>query len=90
MRVPVVIVSPYAKAQYTDHTTTSQAGLLAYEEHLWGLAPLASDDADAYDFSNSLDYTQSPVKPIAMTTQRIPMWERVWLARHPNTDNDVT
>jgi phospholipase C len=83
MRVPVVIVSPYAKAQYTDSTVTSQAGLLAYTEHLWNLAPLATDDATAYDFSNSLDYTQTPLRPVAMTTQKIPRWELEWLAAHP-------
>jgi hypothetical protein len=32
-RSPLIIVSPYARAGYTDTTATTSAGTLAYTEH---------------------------------------------------------
>jgi phospholipase C len=64
IRSPMVIVSPYAKAGFTDsQPTTVTGGVLAYTEHLFGLAPLTSLDTDAYDYSGAFDYTQHPLSP---------------------------
>jgi phospholipase C len=61
IRAPMVIVSPYARAGYTDSTTTTVAGgLLAYVEHTFALSPLGLLDASAYDFSNAFNYAQKP------------------------------
>ena len=49
-RVPLIIVSPYAKPGYTDTSPTTFAGILGYTEHTFGLAPLGVNDAQAYDF----------------------------------------
>lgn len=56
LRVPMIIVSPYAKPGYTDSHPTTFAGVLAYAEHTLGLAPLNSDDATAYDYSGAFCY----------------------------------
>jgi phospholipase C len=50
-RVPLIVVSPYAKPGYTDTTATTFAGVLAYTEHNFGLAPLGVNDALAYPFT---------------------------------------
>ena len=76
-RVPLIIVSPYARPGYTDTTATTFAGILAYTEHNFGLAPLAANDAAAYDFSAAFDYSQAPLKPVPMTSRRLP-----YSARH--------
>src|SRR2546422_4724334 len=60
IRVPMVIVSPYAIPGSTDSADASVASMLAFTEHMFGLAPLTSEDANAYDYSNSFGFLQSP------------------------------
>jgi phospholipase C len=90
IRVPMVIVSPYARAGYTDSTGANLLSMLAFTEHNFGLAPLTSADANAYDFSNAFDYGQAPLPAVKMTTTRIPASERAWLAKHPPAEDDPT
>jgi outer membrane protein assembly factor BamB/phospholipase C len=83
IRVPMVIVSPYARAGFTDSTVASYSSMLAYAEHVFGLSPLFTTDGAAYDFANSFDYTQAPLGPVSMERRTIPAWERKWLREHP-------
>jgi phospholipase C len=71
-RVPLIIVSPYAKPGYTDIAATSFAGILSYTEHNFGLRPLGVNDAQAYPFTNAFNYSQAPLRPAPMVTQRLP------------------
>jgi phospholipase C len=71
-RVPLIIVSPYARPGYTDTTPTTFDGVLAYTERNFGLAPLGVNDALAYPFTNALNYGQAPLKPVRMVTRRLP------------------
>lgn len=71
-RLPLVIVSPYARARYTDTTSTTYAGVLAYVEHNFGLSALSINDLDAYDFSDAFDYTQSPLRPAHLSQRPLP------------------
>jgi phospholipase C len=73
-RIPLIIVSPYAKPRYTDTRPTTFAGILAYTEHTFSLPPLGVNDADAYDFANAFNYSQKPLKPVAMTARPLPAW----------------
>jgi hypothetical protein len=54
----------------------SFASILAYTEHTFGLAPLAKNDAQAYDFSNAFNYSQTPLHPAQMVTRPLPYWAR--------------
>jgi phospholipase C len=71
-RVPLVIVSPYARPGYTDTNATTYAGILAYTEHTFGLSPLGVNDAGAYDFSSAFNYAQAPVAPVRMVLRPLP------------------
>ncbi len=71
-RSPLVIVSPYARPGYTDTTHTTFAGILAYVEHTFKLAPLGPNDADAYPFTDAFNYSQSPLKPVHVVKRRLP------------------
>ncbi len=71
-RTPLVIVSPYAKKGFTDQTATTFAGILAYTEHTFGLAPLALNDAHAYGFAKSFNYKQPAFKPARMVYRQWP------------------
>jgi len=60
------------KPGYTDTTATTFAGILAYTEHTFGLAPLGVNDAQAYDFSNAFNYSQLPLKRAPMVQRPLP------------------
>ena len=36
-RLPFMVISPYAKANYVDHTITDQSSIIAFIEDNWGL-----------------------------------------------------
>jgi phospholipase C len=90
IRLPVVIVSPYAKAGYTDSTPASLVSFLAYTEHVFGLPSLNSSDGFAYDFSSSFDYSQQPLAPATLTHTAIPRAERRYIAHEPPPLDDPT
>jgi phospholipase C len=71
-RVPLLIVSPYARPGYTDRTATTFAGILAYAEHAFGLAALGADDSAAYAFGNAFNYAQKPLTPTPMASRPLP------------------
>ena len=54
-RVPTVIISPFARRGYIDHTTYDTTSLLRTIEARWSLEPLGSRDAAANDLRNALD-----------------------------------
>jgi phospholipase C len=53
-RVPAIIVSPFARRGYVDHTQYDTTSILKLIEQRWGLAPLNSRDASAADLGNAL------------------------------------
>jgi phospholipase C len=59
-RVPLIIVSPYAKTGYISHTTHEFSGFLKYTEEVFGLPSLGTRDVNTDDFSDCFDYTQLP------------------------------
>jgi phospholipase C len=65
-RVPLVIVSPYARHAYTDTTATTFAGILAFTEHTFGLTPLGINDKKAYSFTHAFNYSRGPLGPARM------------------------
>ncbi|MDP9343277.1 MAG: PQQ-binding-like beta-propeller repeat protein [Actinomycetota bacterium] len=83
IRVPMVIVSPYARPGFTDSNVASYSSMLAYAEHVFGLPPLYSTDANAYDYGASFDYGQVPLRPVALARHPIPTWERRLLRSRP-------
>jgi len=45
-RVPMIVVSPYAKRGFVDHTYTDHVSILKFIEANWGLPPLTSYSED--------------------------------------------
>ena len=89
-REPMVIVSPYAKAGYTDSTPASFASILAYVEHNFGLPALTANDAGAYDYANSFDYNQVPLGGAKLTQHAVSRATIEYLRTHPTDDDDPT
>jgi phospholipase C len=59
-RVPAILVSPYAKRGYIDHTQLDFTSFLRFIEDNWDLAPLTQRDAQANSIVGALDFTQPP------------------------------
>ena len=66
-RVPLVVVSPYAKAATIDHTTHDFGSVLKFIETTFNLPSLNYADAPADDLSSCFTMTQTPI-----TFQTIP------------------
>jgi phospholipase C len=90
IRVPMVIVSPYARARSTDSNTASFASILAFIEHTFDLPPLTSADANAYDYADSFNYRQTPQGPIALEQHPLSPSVQAWLRAHPPDSDDPT
>ncbi|MDD5274019.1 MAG: alkaline phosphatase family protein [Methylovulum sp.] len=45
-RIPLLVVSPYAKKGYVDHVYHDHASILKFIEHNWGLSPLSARSRD--------------------------------------------
>jgi len=84
----MVIVSPYAKPGFTDSQVATYNSMLAFIEHTFGLAPLTSLDADAYDYSEAFAYSQRPLSGIHLTHHPVPAWEIRWLRSHPGDPDE--
>ena len=85
----MVIVSPFAKRGYTDSNVASIASMLAFTESTFGLEPLWITDREAYDYSQSFDFTQAPRPPIHVPRPFISERYERWLEAHP-PEPDVT
>jgi phospholipase C len=60
-RVPLIVVSPYAKASYISHTTHDFGSILKFIETTFNLPSLGYADAPADDLSDCFSLTQSPL-----------------------------
>ncbi len=66
-RVPLIVVSPYAKAKYISHTTHDFGSILKFIEETFGVQSLGYADVAADDLSDCFDLNQTP-----LTFQTIP------------------
>lgn len=55
-RIPAIIIGPFAKKGYVDHTQYETVSILSFIEHRWGIAPLAERDKQADPFRNALAF----------------------------------
>jgi len=55
-RVPTLVISPFAKKAYVDHTRYDTTSVLKLIETRWGLAPLGQRDASADGLTGALEF----------------------------------
>jgi phospholipase C len=67
MRVPTIIISPYARPGYIDHSVYDFSSVLRYIEDRFGLSPLTTRDATAPDLRAALNLRQQPLPPFQIT-----------------------
>jgi phospholipase C len=62
-RVPLLVVSPYAKQGFIDHTRLEFSSVLKFIETNWGLPSLTDRDKNSPDMTEIFDFTQAPRLP---------------------------
>ncbi|HTX58168.1 MAG TPA: alkaline phosphatase family protein, partial [Verrucomicrobiae bacterium] len=65
IRVPCIVISPYAKKHYVDDTQYEFGSILKFIEQTFGLPPLGPTalgytDTRATSITNAFDFTQAP------------------------------
>lgn len=63
-RVPTIIVSPWAKHGFIDHTQYEFASMLRLAEDNFNLPLLGTRDATSNNMMNSFDFSQPPQQPL--------------------------
>jgi phospholipase C len=63
-RVPLLVISPYAKPGHISHTTYEFSSFLAFLERLFDVAPLTARDRNANDLFDAFDFSQEPNEPL--------------------------
>jgi phospholipase C len=60
-RVPLLVISPYAKAAYISHVNHDFGSILHFMEENFGLSSLGYADARADDLSDCFNFNQTPL-----------------------------
>jgi phospholipase C len=61
-RVPMIVISPYAKPHYISHTQYDFGSILKFIEQTFGLGSLGTTDVTANSMGDVFDFTQTPNK----------------------------
>jgi phospholipase C len=61
-RVPMIVVSPYAKPQHISHVTHDFGSILKFVEETFNLPSLGYADAPADDLADCFDFSQTPIQ----------------------------
>src|SRR5262249_1278190 len=65
-RVPLLIISPYARTGFIAHTIYEFSSLLRFVETRFRLEPLTDRDSAANDLTDSFDFTQRPLRALIL------------------------
>ena len=71
-RVPLLIISPYAKQGYVSHTLSDHTSVLKFVETRYGLPALTSRDAAASNLIDSFDFDSAPRPPVILKPRACP------------------
>ena len=63
-RLPLLVISPYAKANFVDHTTTDQTSVLRFIEDNWQTGKVGNFSFDAKAGSLASMFAFQPVGPV--------------------------
>jgi phospholipase C len=66
LRVPAIIISPYARRGYVDHTVYTYSSMLRFAEVVYGMRPLSTLDREANGMLAAFDFKQRPAPPLML------------------------
>jgi phospholipase C len=73
MRVPLIVVSPYAKTDYVSHVNYEFGSILKFVEQTYGLPSLGTTDARANPLTDCFNFAKSPT-PYRQVATRVSPW----------------
>ncbi len=71
-RVPLLVISPYAKPGYIDHRRLDFRSILTYIEDTFNLPHKAAFDRTTGSIAHMLDYSQTPMAPLLLNRRTCP------------------
>ena len=76
-RLPLIVISPYAKPGFIFHEQAEQASIPRFIEKIFGARPLsdldpAAQDGQANDLLGAFDFNQAPLPPLILTPRSCP------------------
>jgi phospholipase C len=77
-RLPLIVISPYAKAHYVFKENAEQASIPRFIERVFGIANSLSDldpaaqDGQANDLLHAFDFNQAPLPPLPLPLRSCP------------------
>lgn len=85
-RVPLLMISPFAKQGYVDHTLSDHVSLLKFVERAFGVPALTERDAMASDLMEALNpsYVSAQYGADPLTLERTPTYSTLAAAPGPN------
>lgn len=72
LRVPAIIISPYARPHFIDHSVLNFGSILKFVEELYRLSPTGPVDRASNDLLSSFDFHQKPLAPFTLQTRSCP------------------
>ncbi len=87
-RVPMIIISPYAKAGYTDTRKTNFAGVARFIEEVFGLPAMNDHDLHRYDYRNAFDFSQTPLTGTQLERSHVSRASRIATLNNPLNESD--
>jgi hypothetical protein len=72
-RVPLLIISPYAKPGYISHTVYEHSSVVRFIEETFGLPNLGNRDVGTNDTMDSFNFSQAPNPPLVLTPRSCPL-----------------
>jgi phospholipase C len=67
IRVPLIVVSPYARSAYVSHVAHTSGSVLHFSEEALGLPSLGLEDARADDLRDVFNFAQTPTAFVPFT-----------------------
>jgi hypothetical protein len=74
LRVPLLVISPFAKTGYVSHIQYSHFSMLKFIEARFNLPPLTDLDASSDSMLDAFDFTQAPRPPMVLAPHSCPLY----------------
>jgi phospholipase C len=72
LRTPLIVISPYAKPQFVDHTVYNFVSMVKFAETLLNLPSLGGLDKLANNMYNIFNFKQKPLPPLILQQRKCP------------------
>jgi phospholipase C len=75
-RAPLIVISPYAKPHYIDHTFYIFPSMLKFSETILGLPSLGGLDKTSNNLTQAFNFNQKPLPPLILQQRTCPQYSQ--------------